>query len=335
MEKQRLQHLIDKVLSGRASVQEQQELDEWYAMQGQEKGLTNELSGEKKQALGKQLFQNIEGRLQEEQEQEATAAPVYELPARSYSKWMVAAAVLVLLAAGGFYFFNQKPAAPQVAAAVWAQYNTTSDVEEIHLPDQSTVWLNAGSSIRFDTAFTSGKREIWLEGEAYFDVAHLEGRPFEVHTGRITTRVLGTAFNIDAYDLFKDITVTVRRGKVSVSDSTKELGQLLPDQRIICRADGSFQQDTIAAGDYMAWSGGQLVFRDMQFREVAKRLERKFGVTFVFRNADIADCPVTASFEATVQLKDILEMIALTNGSSITRDGNSNQYIITGTKKCK
>lgn len=330
MEQERLQKLIDKVLSGQASPQEEQELDQWYASQDAGQGLTEGLGAQGKNALGSQLFRNIEQRIQTE---EVQPAPVYEIPARSNRKWWMAAAVVLLLGAGAFFYFTGKPAEP-VLAAVWQEYKTTKDVKELALPDGTRIWLNAGSAIRFDTAFTSGRREIWLQGEAYFDVAQMESAPFVVHTNHITTLVLGTAFNIDAYDSSNNIIVTVKDGKVAVSDSIKILSQLVAGQRIICKADGSFRKDS-ASADLTAWTSGQLVFRDMKFSEVAKRLERKFGVELIFRDTSIGNCAITASFNETTSLRDILEMLALINGSEIKTGQNPDQYFISGKKQCK
>jgi transmembrane sensor len=336
MDKQRLQQLIDKVLSGRASAQEQQELDDWYVSQGDGAGLTEQLEPQDKNALGKKLFQNIEQRVQSTQYEPESLAPVHYLPAqKSYGKWIAAAVILLLLAAGGFYFFTNQPATPAALAAVWKEQKTGAAVQDIRLPDGSQVWLNAGSSIRYDSNFVNGKREIWLQGEAYFDVTHIEGKPFEVHTGKLTTRVLGTAFNIDAYAAAGDITVTVKRGKVAVTDSVHESGILLPDQMVTYRADGTFTRDSVVAGNSMAWTSGEFVFDEMKFSEVTKRLERQFNVALLFKDKSIGDCRITASFSHNTPLKDMLEMIAITNGSKVLPGENPQTFYISGKKQCK
>jgi transmembrane sensor len=334
MEKERLQQLIDKVLSGRASLQEQEELDQWYASQPEGQGLTEGMDVQEKNAVGSQLFRSIEQKIQSETIQQETISQVYPMPARNNNKWWMAAAAIVLLGAGAFYFFNSKPAKP-VLAAVWQEFKTGGDVKEVRLPDGSAVWLNAGSSIRYDTAFVNGRREIWLQGEAYFDVAQQQEKPFEVHTGAITTQVLGTTFNIEAYDVSGNIAVTVKSGKVAVRDSIKMLSQLLPGQQIVCLPDGSFHKDTANTNDMTAWTSGQLVFRDMKFSEVAKRLERKFGAELIFRDASIGNCSITASFTASTSLQEILEMLALINGSEISTGKSPNQFYISGRKQCK
>ena len=334
MKQERLQKLIDKVLSGQATLLEQQELDQWYAAQEEAPGLTEGMDTQEKSAVGSQLFRSIEQKIQSGEAREEVSAPLYEIPRRNNRKWLIAAAVVALLGFGGFYFFNSRPVAPALAA-VWQEVQTTTEVREVLLPDGSKVWLNAGSVIRYDTAFSNGKRGIWLQGEAFFEVAQQQHKPFEVYTGDITTQVLGTAFNIDAYDSSANITVIVKSGKVAVRNADKTISQLLPDQRIVCRADGSFSKDSTTAGDMMAWTSGQLVFRDMRFSEVAKRLERKFRAELIFRDASIGNCSITASFNASTTLEEILDMLALINGSEISAGKGINQYYISGRKQCK
>jgi ferric-dicitrate binding protein FerR (iron transport regulator) len=334
MEQERLQKLIDKVLSGQATPLEQQELDQWYAAQDEAQGLTEGMDTQEKSAVGSQLFRSIEQRIQSGEAQEAMAAPVYAMPSRNNRKWWIAAAVVALLGFGGIYFFNTRPAGSALAA-VWQEVRTTTDVQVVRLPDGSKIWLNAGSGIRYDTAFSNGKREIWLQGEAYFDVAQRPDKPFEVHTGHVTTQVLGTAFNIDAYNSTDKIIVTVNSGKVALRDAGRLISQVLPNQRIVCKADGSFSKDSATVNDMMAWTSGQLVFRNMKFSEVAKRLERKFRAELIFRDASIGNCSITASFTPSTTLEEILDMLALINGSEIISGKAYNQFYISGRKQCK
>jgi ferric-dicitrate binding protein FerR (iron transport regulator) len=83
----------------------------------------------------------------------------------------------------------------------------------INLPDGSKVVLNANSKLEYPPGFSNNTREVYLDGEAYFDIAHDPGKPFIVHTGSISTRVLGTAFNINAYRSQQFVEVTVTRVK--------------------------------------------------------------------------------------------------------------------------
>ncbi|WP_207513729.1 FecR family protein [Longitalea luteola] len=326
MENQRIQQLINKVLSGRASAEEQQELDDWYAAQETGNGLTSDLDEQHKSAMGEQLFESIHQRIQYEQTSSAT----------NYRKWVMAAAVLLVLAAGALYFsVNKRAYAPPALTSVWKEERSYHEIRKIRLPDSSFVWLNAGSIIRYDSNFVSGKRAFWMQGEAFFDVAHREGEPFEVHTGKITTRVLGTAFNIDAYSPEEAIAVTVKRGRVAVTDSLHNSGILLPDQRILYKSDGTFEKDSAMAGNVTAWTTGQLVFRDMPFSGVAKRLEKRFGIQLTFKDTSIGHCRITASFHQNTPLNDILDMLALANGSTIEFARPANTYFISGKKSCK
>lgn len=240
------------------------------------------------------------------------------------------ATLLILLTGVGC----QQPI-PPAPARVWEQYEALQAVKLIRLPDRSKTWLNTRSSIRYDSAFSNGKRESWMQGEAYFEVDTAGGVPFEVHAGPVTARATGASFNIEAYDTANSITVTVKKGKVVVLDAARELAQLLPGQRITWQVDGSFKQDSTSADAQMAWASDQSVFNNMKFGEVAKRLERKYGIEMIFRDPSIRDCSITASFDHTASLNTILDKIAQLNGSEIVRGENLHQYYISGKKKCK
>src|SRR5690606_2859673 len=87
----------------------------------------------------------------------------------------------------------------------------------LHLPDGSTVIVGVGSKLNYPSSFDSLRtREVYLEGQAYFDIRHNPQKPFIIHTGKVATTVLGTSFNIKAWPEDQDITVTVTRGKVRV-----------------------------------------------------------------------------------------------------------------------
>src|SRR5688572_8298430 len=106
------------------------------------------------------------------------------------------------------------------------------DPQFLRLPDGSTVLLNEGSKLEYPITFSGDTREVFLQGEGYFDIQHNPSKPFVVKTANVTTTVLGTAFNVKAFPSEKHITVTVTRGKVKVSKDEKVLGVITHDQQI-------------------------------------------------------------------------------------------------------
>jgi len=159
-------------------------------------------------------------------------------PVRRRSRWWLAVAVLFIVALS--LFWRQHYRGHSTLAVQAGGRNKQGDVHEqqpanpgrfLQLPDGSTVLLNGDSKLNYDKDFGVTNREVTLSGEAYFDVRH-DRLPFIVHTGKVRTTVLGTAFNIRAYKDQHDIKVTVTRGKVRVETDRQVLGTIAPNEQI-------------------------------------------------------------------------------------------------------
>ena len=134
--------------------------------------------------------------------------PIADIGHRAARRWYLrvaaAAAVVLLLISAGYILFNShsetKPVYAVVAKAeIVSPDRPTSYTRNLLLPDGSTIVLKAGSTVKYPDRFTGSTREVELRGEAYFDIAHNKAKPFIIHTGTVTTTVLGTAFNIKAW----------------------------------------------------------------------------------------------------------------------------------------
>jgi len=140
------------------------------------------------------------------------------LPHSNYKRWMIAAAVVSLFVIGLFaarFSASNRTEAPQLIVADYGKRIQST------LPDGSVVWLNSGSSIKYTGYSQTGKREVILDGEAYFDIKHDARHPFVVHAGKLKVVVLGTAFNVKAYDSDPFVETTLIRGKVEILNQDK------------------------------------------------------------------------------------------------------------------
>ncbi|AYB31917.1 FecR family protein [Chryseolinea soli] len=189
----------------------------------------------------------------------------------------------------------------------------------LELPDGSQVWLNASSRLRYPASFRGALREVALTGEAFFEVHRDEHKPFVVQTREFYTRVLGTSFNIEAYDDDATIDVTVATGKVAVGlfDSTRheqnELALLTPNHHV--RYDlgqHTWIKDSVASATRVAWHEGRLVFKSCPLPEMIKRLERWYAVKINLSDVPAGACKVTAAFNEGTPLQDVLESVKLT-----------------------
>jgi len=160
---------------------------------------------------------------------------------------------------------------------------------QLTLEDGTKVWLNAGSRMAFPTKFTGKKREVFLEGEAYFEVAHNQGLPFVVNTGEIAIKVLGTRFNLSAYKSDKLTETVLLEGKVTVSELSalgflKSETILTPNQKASYdRNNRSISVMNVADADLaIAWTEGWFKFSQQSLDEVLNKLQRYYNVQFVF-----------------------------------------------------
>lgn len=319
MNNDRLKELLDKYLEGTATAEEVREVDDWYRSFGHHAGLTEQLSAEQQAALEQLLFLRITRDI----EQAAPSARVVRMPFRY---WWAAAGIVLLLAAGGVYLARNRTTAPAAAALTVTEQADSSGIRKIALPDGTLVWLNYDSRIRY----TRGNdRELWLEGEAYFEVAPQQGRAFRVHAGALEVHVLGTSFNIEAYTPADAVTVTVASGKVAV-DRGQAAGIALGanQQAVYQAATGRIAQYSISAADCSAWRLGQLVFREATFRSIARRLERRYNVRIRFAGEHIANALLTARFDRNVPLKDILDMLCDIYGFSYRQEPGNSGYLV-------
>ncbi|MDE7373720.1 MAG: FecR domain-containing protein, partial [Odoribacter sp.] len=177
----------------------------------------------------------------------------------------------------------------------------------LKLADRSVVTLNAESRIKFPTRFTEAERRIVLNGEAYFDVARDEAHPFVVEFAEGAVRVLGTEFNIKAYE-GQHTCATLVEGRVEVlaADETVvlqpgELCEILPEGLSVCEAD---------LMSVLAWKNGEFVFKEASWQQVAEELERWYDVEMVYDVAEMADMKLHIYMERPETLAEALEVIA-------------------------
>jgi ferric-dicitrate binding protein FerR (iron transport regulator) len=186
-----------------------------------------------------------------------------------------------------------------------------SQTKEIELPDGTKIHMNCNSGIEYiQKEFNREKREIWLEGEAYFDVTKQPDRPFIIHSKDITTTVHGTSFNIKAYDSIGEISITVKTGKVEISSGPSVLGLLTPNKQLIYRNET--QTHAIANrnwDDVSAWMEKRLVLCDANVNELKIRLKQIYGIEIIVENNALSNSVLNASYPAGTKINSVLQGI--------------------------
>ncbi len=245
-------------------------------------------------------------------------------------QWMRWAAVigLPLLVA---YVLSNRPrhaesSAPYDAGNVKSEKrsNPKGQKSVLLLADGTKVWLNADSRLNYGKDFGAGTtREVYLDGEAFFDVARNEAKPFVVHTSAISIKVLGTAFNVKSYTTDKTIETTLIHGKVSIN-KTDDAGQrqealvLKPNERAIYnKKSNTVNVEHVLTGRTASWRFDKLIFDETPIADALAQLERWYDVTIYVENRDSLTCGLTADIE-NEKLEDILKLLETTHHISYT-----------------
>lgn len=178
------------------------------------------------------------------------------------------------------------------------------------LPDGTNVWLNARSKMQYPAIFSGSKREIKLEGEGYFDVTHNVDKPFVVETGKFNVEVLGTKFNVEAYDDSDDFCASLMEGSVRVSEKGKlsESLVLSPNQQALW-VDGHLQTHAISDFDTFRWKEGLICFKNINFEQLMLRFEKCYGVRIVIENKTLADYICNGKFRISDGIDNALRIL--------------------------
>jgi ferric-dicitrate binding protein FerR (iron transport regulator) len=183
---------------------------------------------------------------------------------------------------------------------------------QIRLPDGSKVWLNAASSIRFPAKFAGSKRKVELRGEAYFEVAHDESKIFEVNARNQTVQVLGTHFNINAYEDEPSVNTTLLEGSVRISDVRTNVSQLLKPGE---QSQLSEQIEIINlknTNEAVAWKDGYFQFDEADIKTVMRQIERWYDVSVVYEG-NLPNYRFAGEIERNLSLLQVLKVLEKTN----------------------
>jgi ferric-dicitrate binding protein FerR (iron transport regulator) len=198
---------------------------------------------------------------------------------------------------------------------------------KIILPDSTIVWLNSGSFLKYSQSFGKKNREVALSGEGYFVVKKDKSKPFLVHTVKLDVKVMGTVFNVRAYNEDEDVEVNLIEGVVNVSfPENKKAGSLTmkPNEKLVFNKQSkhveSFQTDAYRSA---LWTSGKLCFVDATIEQISKDLERKYEVKIQIENKLIKKELFSGSLNLNLSLKEILSYIDVDKKFKISQVGDT------------
>jgi transmembrane sensor len=232
-------------------------------------------------------------------------------------KYAAVAAVFIAIAWSGVFFVTYQTLHCDTVLA--HQHDKTiiqtgiTNIRTVVLPDASIIIMNKGTKLTFiKKQFNNKNREVWLEGEAFFDVAKNKEKPFIIHTGTMKTTVRGTSFNIKAYTQTGQNVVSVRTGKVEVRAQNKVLAMLTSNKQIIYNTSKrTSETESIKASDITAWTNGSLVLNNANISELRLRLKQCFDVNLQVNGQALNRAKFNAVFKTGTSLDEVMRTISV------------------------
>jgi transmembrane sensor len=310
MDRNIIEALLDRYMKGETSQEENELVANWLEENNNPNSEWLQFNQSRKDQWLVDVFSQIQDSIQTKE------SKVIVMPQREHLWRRIAAVAAVLVICSTLYL--ELPALKKLLHPVelTALRVPLNQQTQITLADGSKVWINASSQLKYPKQFNSKTREVYLTGEAYFDIQHDADKPFIIHTGKVITTVLGTAFDIKEDKISHTIKITVTRGKVSVANGNTQLGILTPNQQISFNLlNSKATQTEVDAKQAIAWQN-ELHFEDITFAEAASQLQQRFNVKINFSNDKVKNCRFTGTALKGEKLDKILKVICAFNNAT-------------------
>ena len=183
---------------------------------------------------------------------------------------------------------------------------------QLDLPDGTRVWLNSLSSARFPERFGVSSRDIYLSGEAYFEVSPDARLPFRVHAGEQVITVAGTRFNVSAYDDDDVWRATLVEGAIHLSANGQEIDMRPSEQYALDRRAGVGRLERVDASLYISWVDGRFYFRAYAFEELVRKLERWYDFQMIYLDDNVKGKRFTGFVDKHAPIERALSFLEMT-----------------------
>jgi ferric-dicitrate binding protein FerR (iron transport regulator) len=336
MSDQQLIGLLEKYLQGRSTEEERNALEAWYETYRSAKAP----GSHDPQPDLLQMYHDITGRLKQEGEWvELTPAKIHPLRQRG---WRIAAAVLLLVAGAGIWMLLPR-ANRQLSA------DTKEGVrKKVQLEDGTQVWLNVSSHLTYPANIGNSNRDVYLKGEAFFEVTPKETHPFTIHTAGIDVQVLGTRFNVKAYQTDESMETTLVEGRIAVSLNGQPGRKLvlMPGEKLTIRKKEKTGPPPVTNGrildwgsvlaivetvtpnvtskkvSELVWMDDRLEFKDKSFPELATLMSRWYNRKIILTATFPADYRFKGTFKKET-VTDALKALQVTADFNFTIKGDT------------
>jgi transmembrane sensor len=226
-----------------------------------------------------------------------------------YMQWMRYAAIFIGAAAIAWLFWIKNHHPVSTPAMITASVRHTDSSQLVVLSDGTRVWLNSNSRIIYPQQFSGDKRTVQLEGEAYFDVTHDQAHPFIIHTAAIDIKVLGTAFNVQAYAKENGVEAILVRGKIAITDSLgHDLAVMAPGQ-MAQYAKNKLTVTNVNPDQYTNWRYGNITLNGADLKTIANKLSELYQVQVTIDPSISDTTRYNFAFSKRKQVKEIMDML--------------------------
>ena len=231
--------------------------------------------------------------------------------------WIVStvASIALLVIATGLFFYAESSKSQQ--------YNTIivppGQRINLILADNTNVWLNANTTFRYPSKFARKNREVFLDGEAWFDVSKNKKKPFIVKTDQGEVRVTGTTFNLEAYSEYKNFVTSLFEGSVDIYQNNAKLATLKPNQKGMLQNDRYFIS-TIDNTDEYLWRNGLIAFNNMKLEDILLELEKYFDIQIEINTKKLPQHRYTGKFRQADGVDYALRVLQKSIHFSYNRD---------------
>ncbi|WP_129593655.1 FecR family protein [Seramator thermalis] len=231
--------------------------------------------------------------------------------------WIVStvASIALLVIATGLFFYAESSKSQQ--------YNTIivppGQRINLILADNTNVWLNANTTFRYPSKFARKNREVFLDGEAWFDVSKNKKKPFIVKTDQGEVRVTGTTFNLEAYSEYKNFVTSLFEGSVDIYQNNTKLATLKPNQKGMLQNDHYFIS-TIDNTDEYLWRDGLIAFDNMKLEDILFELEKYFDIQIEINTKKLPQHRYTGKFRQADGVDYALRVLQKSIHFSYNRD---------------
>jgi ferric-dicitrate binding protein FerR (iron transport regulator) len=313
-------NLIIKDLSGEIDKGEKQMLEDWREENDANQKAYREIAGiwDKTGSVSSIAHLDIDKEWQYFQSRTSRKATnsAGSLPSRNIFQLAAGIALILTLSIVAYFYFNRFRV---------IEYNTLAETREVLLEDGTKITMNKFSRLTYKASYGETNRRVSLSGEAFFEVEKNRDLPFIVEAGEASIEVLGTSFNVKAYDEIPRVEVTVKSGMVSfkVDRAKKEKVILNPGEKVIFdKQEQEVEKKKSQDENFISWKTNRFVFDNTPLKDIVDLLNEVYGENIIIDKKELLNCPLTGTF-AGKDLDNVLEVIKSALDLKIRREKGS------------